>query len=289
MRPKKQGPVIFQYSDYRKYLKDLFEFRRKLNRQFTHRFFSKKAGFGSPSILKEVADGKKNLTDQSARQFAVGFDLNKAETEFFLHLVLFNQAGSEGEKNKAYQLLSKFQQVRHGRVLTASQYRYYSDWFNGAIRELAGLPGFKEDPEWIAGRLTPSITPAEAKRSVELLVELGLLIRQADGTLKQESPKLEVDPDVTTLSIRNFNRSMIELGKEAIERFPQGEREVSGLTLGVSKECAREIKEMVREFKKKILDVAVADVRPAEGVHQLNFQFFPLTREEAVEGEERKP
>jgi len=105
MRPKKQGPIIFKYNDCRKYLKDLFEFRKKVNRHFTYRLFSKKAGLVSPSALKEVIEGKKNLTHKSILQFAIGFDLNKGETEYFTHLVYFNQAKTEKEKNQFYREL----------------------------------------------------------------------------------------------------------------------------------------------------------------------------------------
>ena len=255
MRPKKQGPIIFKYNDYRKFLKELFEFRKKSNRHFTFRHFSKKSGLASPSALKEVIEGKKNLSNKSILQFAIGFDLNKGETEYFTNLVYFNQAKAEKEKNQYYQELLKLQQVRRGKTLTASQYQYYSNWYNSAIRELVVTQGFKNDLDWIANTLVPGIKPSEAKKAIELLVELGLLIKEADGTLKQASAKLEVDPDVSTLSIRNFNRSMIDLGKAAIEEIQQEKREVSGLTLGLSKACAQEIKEMVRDFKKRIVEV----------------------------------
>jgi len=258
----------------------MFAHCRRINRHFTFRYFSMKAGLSSPSALKEVIDGKKNLTQKSLLQFAAGFNLNKGETEYFTQLVYFNQSTTEQDKNRYYKELLKRQQIKKGKTLTSQQYEYYSNWYNSAIRELAGTIGFKNEPEWVARRLNPVISPSEAQKAVDLLVKLGLLTRQADGTLKQDTPKLEVDPDVSTLSIRNFNRNMIHLGKEAIERFPQEEREVSGLTLGVSKECAKEIKAMVREFKKQVLNYAVNDPRPAEEVYQANFQLFPLTRQE---------
>ncbi|MFH0920347.1 MAG: TIGR02147 family protein [Fibrobacterota bacterium] len=277
MRPKKQSPSIFKYHDFRKFLKELFLYNKTLNRHFTFRYFSQKSGLASPSALKEIVDGKKNLTQSSIIKVASGFKLNKSETEYFTHLVYFNQSETEAEKTRYYQALSKIQNSKKGKTLTSEQFEYYSNWYNSAIRELAATPGFKDDAEWIAGRLNPRITPAEARKAVDLLLRLGLLVRKEDGTLKQDSPKLEVDPDVTTLSIRNFNRSMIDLGREAIERHAQEQREVSGLTLGISKECAVEIKNMIREFKKSVLQYAANDTRTAEEVFQLNFQYFPLS------------
>jgi len=277
MRTIKDQPSVFNYNDYRSLLRDLFEFHRKRLRHFTFRYFSRKAGLSSPSALKEVMDGKKNLTQRSILRFAIGFNLNKSETEYFTNLVYFNQSLDEKEKNRYYKELLRLQQNHKGKTLTASQYEYYSNWYNSAIRELACTKDFKNDPDWIAGRLIPGIKPSEAKKAVELLLSLGLLTVKEDGTLKQDSPKLEADPDVSSLSIRNFNRSMIQLGSEAIERHGQEQREISGLTLGVSRECGMEIKAMIREFKKQVLNYAVNDARPADSIYQLNFQFFPLT------------
>jgi len=215
-------------------------------------------------------------------QFANAFNLNKSETAYFLNLVNFNQSTDTQEKNQYYSELIKLQNVKEGKTLFSKQYEYYSNWYNSAIREMVGTIGFKNEPEWIASRLNPTVTPAEARKSIELLISLGLLKKNEDNTLQQDSAKLEVDPDVTSLSIRNFNSRMVDLGREAIERHPQDKREVSGLTLGVSKECANEIKVMVREFKKQVLNYAVNDKRASEEVYQLNFQLFPLTDDKAA-------
>ena len=87
-----------------------------------------------------------------------------------------------------------------------------------------------------------------------------------------------MDPDVTSLAIRNFNRSMIELGKEAIERFGQEEREVSGITINVTKEVYKHVKDMVRVFKKEVADYVNNEKKDSDIVGQLNFQLFPLAK-----------
>lgn len=263
-------------------MKDLFLFHQSINPRFTYRCFSLRAKLSSPSALKEVIDGKKNLSEKSILQFSTAFKLNKGETDYFAHLVRFNQSTSEAERNHHYQELLKLKQTKKGKTLTSQQYQYYTNWYNSAIRELVGTVGFKNEPEWIARRLIPNITPIEVEKAVELLINLGLLIKNPDNTFKQDSPKLEIDPDVTTLAIRNFNRNMIHLGSESIERFPQDTREVSGLTLGVSRNTAMEIKTMIRDFKKQLLNIAVNDTQPSEEVYQLNFQFFPLTQQESI-------
>jgi uncharacterized protein (TIGR02147 family) len=274
---KQRKPDILSYHNYRRLLKDLFSFHQKENSHFTFRYFSMRAGFASPSALKEIIDKKKNLTQSSIIKVADGFKFTKSETEYFTSLVYFNQSKTEKEKTRYLQEISKIQKSKKGKTITSEQFEYYSSWHNSAVRELICTKGFKNDPEWVASRLNPKITVAEAANALNLLHRLNLIKTESDGTLTLNSPKLEVDPDVSTLSIRNFNRDMIRLGSESIERYPQNCREVSGLTIGISKETADEIKSMIRDFKKQILNYAINDTRASEEVYQMNFQFFPLS------------
>ena len=52
---------ITEYQDYRTYMLDYFEWRKRSS-AFSWRKFSKIAGFSSPSYLKLVCDGKSSLS-----------------------------------------------------------------------------------------------------------------------------------------------------------------------------------------------------------------------------------
>lgn len=82
-----ERPKIFDYHDYRIFLKDFFDYSKEKNGKFSFRFFAQRAGFNSGSILKLVIDGKKNLTNESINKISNGFKLKKREYEFFEKLV----------------------------------------------------------------------------------------------------------------------------------------------------------------------------------------------------------
>ena len=46
---------------------------------------------------------------------------------------------------------------------------------------------------------------------------------------------------------------MIDIGKEAIARIPQNDRDISGLTLSLSDDSYLLIQEEIRKFRKKLL------------------------------------
>jgi hypothetical protein len=55
----KKRPSIFQYSDYRAFLRDHFAYMKATNASYSFRTFSRLAGFNSPNFLQLVYDGKR--------------------------------------------------------------------------------------------------------------------------------------------------------------------------------------------------------------------------------------
>lgn len=72
-------PVVYDYLDFRAFLKDLFVYNKERRGNFSYRFFSRQAGFASPNFLKLVTNGQRNLTNTSIAKIAKGFKLKKQE------------------------------------------------------------------------------------------------------------------------------------------------------------------------------------------------------------------
>ncbi len=67
---------IYNFSDYRDFLKDRYRQLKEADPVFSFRHFSKQAGFGSPNYLKLVMDGKRNLSAEAVFKFAKGLRLD---------------------------------------------------------------------------------------------------------------------------------------------------------------------------------------------------------------------
>jgi uncharacterized protein (TIGR02147 family) len=160
--------------------------------------------------------------------------------------------------------------------LDEKQYEFYSNWYYSAIRELITLPEFREDHEWIAKSICPPITPGQAKKAIDVLLHLNLARRNADGKLELCDTVISSKAEMNSMLLRNYHHAMIRLGEEALERYDPREREVSSLTLGLSRSCFETIKQRIRDFKEEILAMVVEDKAHSQTVCQLNFQLFPL-------------
>jgi uncharacterized protein (TIGR02147 family) len=58
-------PNIFNYLNYRDFLKDYYEEHKAKSPCFSYKYLANKAGFKSKSFFHEVITGKKNLSKDS--------------------------------------------------------------------------------------------------------------------------------------------------------------------------------------------------------------------------------
>lgn len=267
---------IEYYSDYHKFLKDLYADKKKRFTFFSNRYFCRKAGVKSPSLLKEVIEGKRNLTEKTIPAFAKGFGLNENDAKFFNLLVRFNQSKSSSVKQQILEQMRGLTRKVKQELIPIDLYAYYSKWYNPVIRELACIIGFKDDFGLLARSVSPPIKKTEARKSIQLLLELGFLIKTVDGRYKQSHPAITTGREVTSVGVRALNRHLSIMGTEAIERFPPNERDISSLTIGISQKSCSLIKEEIREFKNRIIRI-VDDDKDSNRVYNLNIQLFPLS------------
>ena len=89
---------IFDYTDYRLFLRDFYEAKKEQNPAITHRSIAEKVGFKSSGFFTQVLQGKSNISDEMADNFASFCKLKKQERAFFKTMVAFNQARKHAEK-----------------------------------------------------------------------------------------------------------------------------------------------------------------------------------------------
>jgi uncharacterized protein (TIGR02147 family) len=274
--PRTTPPVvIYEYLDYRAYLRAVYAERKQRQPGFSYRWFSQRAGMTSPNFLKLVIEGKRNLTPKSADQFAKALGLGTKESDFFRDLVAFNQAPTPAERNRRFSRIGKYRKHRAVRRLEHNTFEYLSHWYYPAIRELVGCDGFREDPSWIGQRLEPKVAPAQVTKAVAVLLKLGVLERDAKGRLAQGEPLLSTGPEVRSLAVGNFHRQMMAQAARSIEAIAGADREISGVTVALSKRGFEMFKQKIHELRSELLELS-AEEPDATRVVQFNFQAFPL-------------
>jgi uncharacterized protein (TIGR02147 family) len=212
-----------------------------------------------------------------AERFAEACGLDEDARRYFVQLVLFNQAESSAEKSQHYAKLSGFQRYRQAHKLDIAHAAYYGAWYMPAIRELVAVADFRQDPAWIADQMIPPITPAQAARALDTLVELGLLVRNEEGHLVQADALLSTGPETRGLHIANYHRAMTERAMESIDLVAPQDRDISSLTLSLSRGGLQAFKQRIQRIRRELLELSALEKDP-EQVIQINFQLFPLSK-----------
>jgi len=268
------------FDDYRDYLKVMVDYLKEAQPGFSHRQFARRAGFATSSFLKLVIDGKRNLSQDSIGRFAKALGLDGKERDQFEALVRLTQASNDDDRNRYYQ------QLRRGTKDTSSvsrmkrnQYDIYSNWYGVPIREMFLLPDFREDPEWIAKRLRPRITKAEAQKVIDRMLELGLAKKNEDGRLELDSVKLSAESAVQLLAARNYHREMLKQAGEALDRLNRDERNLTSLTVTLTKDQYDYVCREIEEFGKNLLNKLEDAPRTGDNrdVYVMGIQLFPVT------------
>jgi uncharacterized protein (TIGR02147 family) len=171
---------IFDYSDYRQFLRDYYESHKAVNPQFSYRYLSQKADINSAPFYKFIIEGKRNLTKVTVLKTCAALRMKDRDAEYFENLVFFNQAKTIAEKNHFFELLVEKQRQRSVAKIQEHHFDYFSEWYHCVIRELVCMVDFKEDYAQLARSLAPAITPREAEKSVKLLLNLGF-IKKVNG------------------------------------------------------------------------------------------------------------
>src|SRR5689334_15492685 len=91
---------VFQFADFRAYLRDYYANRKAHDAGFSHRAFARSAGFSSPNFLKLVMEGERNLGPKSIAPFARACGLTGEAADYFAELVAFNEARSREERER---------------------------------------------------------------------------------------------------------------------------------------------------------------------------------------------
>jgi len=268
---------VYGYLDYRRFLDDWFQAAKAGNPRFSHRMFARLAGIKSPSLLTQVIQSQRNLTTTTRQGFVRAMALPAADAAFFGDLVQFNQADTQKEQNQAWRSISASRRFREARQLEGQSFEYISQWHYPTIRELAHREDFDPSPEWVARTLRPRITESQARKALQLLLDLGLLAPDKHGVPRPADGSVVTPHEVAGLAARNYHHGMLGLAQDSIEAAAPAERHLAALTVCIPQSLVPLLKEELDRVQERLLDLCDERGDSAERVYQIHLALFPLS------------
>lgn len=268
---------VYNYTDYRKFLEDYYSNKKASGIKFNYRKLAQAVGFKSAGHFTQIIQGKANISRKLIEKFIAGLQLRKREAQYFRAMVLYNQAKKHEIKKHNFEIMISFKETAV-KVVDVKQYEFYDRWYYAAVRELVEFfPCNESNAALLSRQIVPRITPDQAAKALALLSDLGLIRKNEQGHYRKVDSVLSTGYEAKSVAINNFILSTLDLAKEAIDRFPRKERNLSWMTLSISQKSFDTIQEELRAFRRKALEIAAQD-GDANRIYQFNFQIFPLTK-----------
>jgi uncharacterized protein (TIGR02147 family) len=268
---------VFDYTDFRKYLLDVYTQKKRANRAFSYRYIARRVGFRSPGFFGQIIKEQSNISLETARKIAAFLKLKQSETAYFEELVLFNQATTHAQRRASFEKLITYKDARITRI-SAEQYRLFERWFYYPIKCLIDIRPFEGDFGELAHSLVPPITPKQARAAIKALEELELIRKDEAGIYHSLRQHIVGDESTRSLAVNNYALDMIELSKQAIDRFGTDERLTSATTFNASPMAFALIRDEIRAFRSRVRSIVDADAIGEDSrVYQMNYQLFPLS------------
>jgi len=265
-----------KFTDYRAFLVAHVQDCKLRKNDWTFGIFARQLGLKDPSSITKIIQGQREPGEAITGKLIRYFQFNTRDAQYFQDLIRLRKM--KNDPRLTVMLLEKMGKDHPDaslKLLDDKAFQLISNWYCIAIREMVRLDAFVSDPAWISKTLQFKVTPTEAGKAIELLIQAGLLNR-TDGKLSITQGRFQTSNDLSSEAIKRYHESMLDHAKEALRKFEPTEREFTASTVTMNSSRIGEAKELIREFKgrfAKLLEEDNGDVTT-----QIQIQFFPLTK-----------
>lgn len=278
-------PALSEYMDYRLFLADFYRSKKVLTRlsirPYSYAIFSAAADIKSPNYLKMIIEGKRNLSMDMVSKFAKACAFNKAQTDEFRLLVVFNQSEDPADRNYALKQLSEYrvdQKLKQGEF-DRKVFEKVPNWIGWIIYALVDQEGVTFETSQLKDLLRGKASESEINEALENLIRTGELVRDPQTQKIAKGKPTEAPEEIPSALVRKLQMQLMYLGLESLYQDNATEREFGSLTLSLTEKEFEEIKFKLRQMRKSLhKENAIARMSAkGERVYQLNLQLFPVS------------
>jgi uncharacterized protein (TIGR02147 family) len=269
-------PEIFRYHDYQAFLRDWLAYRKASQPGFSMRSLAKQAGLAA-GYLPMVLGGSRPISGKALNKLMPFLGLSASEQSFLENLVALGTAGFHEAHLAALERMKRFQQYREHNPRETEVYQYLTHWYYVAIREMASLPGFRLDAEWIQERLAAQVALKDIKTAIEFLLHNRYLEVDASGAVHPPEKAIDCTSEVFRTALAQYHREIFELAARSIENVPRDRRYIIGHAFALNEKNYAKALAIVDEAIRKVQALGDSE-KGGDAVYQLELALFPMTQ-----------
>jgi len=272
------NPSVYDFSDYRAFLAAWYEAEKARRGKFSKAEVSRLLGLPNTRNYFSAVLGGKELSDTFLERIVALLALPRDDARFFRALVRFEQCQVPEERDALLEQLVALNRSPR-KVLEPQRMEYFRHWWHGAIRALLDTADYGDEPERIAKALVPSITPGQARESLDLLARLGLIARRGKGPWKPTDQAVSTPDGLRDELVLGLQMEQLELVRKSLLARKAPRRLVATNIVSVSQDGFRHLLERMEKARSEVRSIVHKDSLPAERVCQVVLALVPLTEE----------
>jgi uncharacterized protein (TIGR02147 family) len=273
---------IYDFLSYREWLEHWYTEKKKENSKWSYRMIARLCQQKSPSFLKDIIQGRRNLTAEHIQKLSKFMELDQMGIGYLSDLVTFEDSKNRELRQDAFIRINALRRVHGATRIEGDSYAYLSTWYCPVIRELSFRSDFAPNSNWISKHILPKITEEQASNGLSILQNLGMLTINHDGSYVVQDGTLVTPYQVKGLAVHNYHHQMLQLAQESLDRFTEEERHVMGLTVCVPKNMLRDLKQELNSMASRLLDMCDSEQETAEIAVQLGLYCFPVSESSSM-------
>jgi uncharacterized protein (TIGR02147 family) len=177
-------PDICKARNHHEYLKKLFEHSKSTNSSFSHAYCARKLAL-SPSYLKNIFSGVRNLNLEFVTTVATVFKMNTFERKYFTVLVVRDQVDEKETRVYFEQVMGGLRgeriQLKEKKIFSSNpaDEGLLRDSFLHLLHSIAQTKNFRLDPQWIKSCISnPTVTEEQIVSGYRTLLEKGFIVER---------------------------------------------------------------------------------------------------------------
>lgn len=270
---------IYRYTDFKKYLKEFRDFRKAEDPGFSNTYICYVLGQkNSNSYFNNVLSGRIKIGPTIIQRFQTLLHLSKEEFSYFRNMVSYSQAKEFDDKEHFFKQMMKTNRIK-GAAVSAEFQEYYGEWYHPVVRALFDIIDYNGDNmDDLHKPVKQILTLKQLKSSVELLLRLKLLQKNAEGFYKPANAIISNGGDIEESVLKLYQQKVLQFGFTNLQNDELSPQKTTTMTLSLSEEGFQQIEQRVAELRQEVRAIAQNDSEQSENLYQISIHLYPFTK-----------
>ena len=259
----KDQSAIFLFEELRE--------RKKRNSKYSLRAFARDIGISHTS-LSLVFNGSRKLNNKSKMQIAGKLKWGTEKTKRFIFSEFIDEINIDSIKSQFDDFITSIEvDLKRVQVNLEKDLRH---WAAGAIFQLVGIQGFKNNPRWIAERI--GLEVEEVERILYALFDSGLLEESENGKYKQSHEHVDIARNFKNIDEKTWTKEILRKGLLSLEEPQNAHLKLNYALFSYDKKSidmvSKEMENMFKNLRQKLV------CNKGDEVFQINLQLFQVSK-----------